>query len=163
MIEILVLALLVASAVNLALMVPGGFVEMRDFSAYSPVVLGALNLFLTLLGLGSLALAWFVFRSLGGHALSAAAGAGYMLVHGLDLGRVFPVSPDPMSRLLAGLEWLGAILGAGLFATGLWAWWTGVGHPSAVPAGIALPALIVGALALVGIVVFATRAAMRRP
>lgn len=163
MIEFVVLVLLVASAVNLALMIPGGLVEMRDFSAYSPLVLGAFNLFLALLGLGSLVLAWFHYSNGGGYAFSAAAGLGYLLVYGLDLGRIFPVSPDPMSRLLASLEWLGAFLGAGLIAAGARASWNETVYSSFALAGIPVPALVVMALAVLCIVIFATRAAMRRP
>ncbi|MEN3752208.1 hypothetical protein ABC733_04255 [Mangrovibacter sp. SLW1] len=37
--------LLILSAINLALMVPGGFVENRHFSGYSVVVLSAFNIF----------------------------------------------------------------------------------------------------------------------
>lgn len=54
MINYIIPALLIVSAVNLALMIPGGFVEMRDFSTYSSLVLGLFNTFLTILGLGSL-------------------------------------------------------------------------------------------------------------
>ena len=54
----LVALLLALSAINLALMIPGGFVETRDFSAYPASVLAAFNIFLTVLGLGSLVLAW---------------------------------------------------------------------------------------------------------
>lgn len=57
-----VVTLLIASAVNLSLMVPGGFVETRDFSAYPAIVLGAFNVLLTVLGLGSLVLAVIVAR-----------------------------------------------------------------------------------------------------
>lgn len=57
-----VVTLLIASAVNLSLMAPGGFVETRDFSAYPAIVLGAFNVLLTVLGLGSLVLAVIVAR-----------------------------------------------------------------------------------------------------
>ena len=58
----LVALLLALSAINLALMIPGGFVETRDFSAYPASVLAAFNIFLTVLGLGSLVLAWLTWR-----------------------------------------------------------------------------------------------------
>lgn len=46
--------LLIVSAVNLTLMVPGGFIESRDFSHISSITLGAFNVFLTTLGMVSL-------------------------------------------------------------------------------------------------------------
>ena len=53
-------ALLFLSAVNLALMIPGGLVETRSFPGYGVATLGAFNVFLTVLGLGSLVLAYRV-------------------------------------------------------------------------------------------------------
>lgn len=38
-------ALLILSAVNLALMIPGGFVENRHFPGYSVTVLSTFNIF----------------------------------------------------------------------------------------------------------------------
>mgnify|MGYP000271173637 CR=1 FL=1 len=58
----LVALLLALSAINLALMIPGGFVETRDFSAYPASVLAAFNIFLTVLGLGSLVIGLAVAR-----------------------------------------------------------------------------------------------------
>lgn len=163
LLHLAVLALLLASATNLALMIPGGFVEMRDFSAYPPLVLGAFNVFLTGLGLGSFALAYLVLRHDTGFGLAAFAGLGYAAVYLLDLGRIFPVSPQPMSRLLTRLEMLGTGLGFALSVAAAWAWRGGAEHKTgaALPS-LPLPVLVVLALAGIGIIAFATRAAMRR-
>ncbi|MXP26695.1 hypothetical protein GRI39_11680 [Altererythrobacter indicus] len=111
--------LLVASALNLSLMIPGGFVETRDFSAYPSIVLGAFNVFLTILGLGSFVLAYSVTKAGKGYNWSVLAGLAFIGVYLLDLGRIFPVTPNPMSALLTTLEWIGTGLGIALAATSL--------------------------------------------
>ena len=151
--------LLLASAINLALMIPGGFVETRDFSAYTTLVLGAFNLFLTVLGLGSFVLAYVVWRRGQGFWLSALAGLGYVAVYQADLQGLFPVTPVPMSALLYLLEWLGTGLGALLFLAGL----IGLRAPERVHSeGGNVPRSILLGLTLagVGIILFATLAAM---
>ncbi|WP_224702246.1 hypothetical protein [Devosia aquimaris] len=156
-----VTALLVASAINLALMVPGGFVETRDFSAYSPLVLGAFNVFLTVLGLGSLVLAYAVFRTGRLAGLVSLAGLGFVAVYLLDLGRIFPVPPEPMSAVLATLEWIGTVLGAALvLAAYLSARHSGASTGDVPAPKPSMPALVgLAAIALV-IVAFATKSAM---
>jgi hypothetical protein len=150
--------LLVASALNLALMIPGGFVETRDFSAYPAIVLGAFNVFLTVLGLGSLVLAYAVTKADRGYGWSALAGIAFVGVYLLDLGRVFPVPPNPMSALLATLEWIGTGLGVALAAASLvlsrraTATSTTSSLPRPVMFGLAIAALV--------IVAFATKSAM---
>ncbi len=151
--------LLVASALNLALMVPGGFVETRDFSAYPAVVLGAFNVFLTVLGLGSLVLAYLIAKTGRGNGWAGLAGLVFVSVYLLDLGRIFPVPPTPMSMLLATLEWIGAglgvcltILSIALRGAASTAASTRPRLPMPVVLGLILVALI--------IVAFATRSAM---
>lgn len=151
--------LLVASAVNLTLMVPGGFVETRDFSAYPAIVLGAFNIFLTVLGLGSFFLAYRVAKAGRGYCWAALAGFAYMAVYLLDLGRIFPVPPNPMSALLATLEWIGTALGTAL-AVAAMTLREAVDAEPAVRTRLPMPALLaLSALAIV-IVAFATRSAM---
>ena len=93
--RLIITTLLVASALNLALMIPGGFVETRDFSAYPSIVLGAFNVFLTVLGLGSLVLAYTITKAGRGHSWSALAGLSFVGVYLLDLGRIFPFQMGP--------------------------------------------------------------------
>ena len=57
-----VAVLLVVSSFLLAILVPGGPIETRSFSHISPLILGSFNTFLTLLGMLSLPLAYFVFN-----------------------------------------------------------------------------------------------------
>lgn len=155
----LVAVLLALSAINLALMIPGGFVETRDFRAYSAAVLAGFNIFLTVLGLGSLLLAWATWRSGVRPLWSWAAAVGFAAVYLLDLLKIFPITPVPMSTLLATLEWLGTalacLLGATLIGTRADATGegtTGKGRPVALAV-----VLVIGGIA---IVVFATISAM---
>ena len=154
-------ALLVASAINLAAMVPGGPIEARDFSAISPVVLGAFNLFLTLLGLGSLLLAYRLSaRRSPSYALATLLGTGYFTVYLLDLAAIFPTSPTPMPLVLWCLEWLGTALAIPLV---ILAWTAPRFAEEAVDAAtVGLTRLGVIALVLVvaAIVGFATKSAM---
>ncbi|MBD8890040.1 hypothetical protein [Roseibium litorale] len=153
------LVLLLASALNLALMIPGGFVETRDFSAYTALILGAFNLFLTVLGLGSFVLAYMVWRQGRGFWLSALAGLGYVAVYQADLQGLFPVTPVPMPALLYLLEWLGTALGALLFLAGL----AGIRTAQTTSgAGEKLPRPVLFGLVFAGgsIILFATLAAM---
>ena len=154
-----VAALLVASAVNLTLMVPGGFVETRDFSAYPALVLGAFNIFLTVLGLGSFILAYVVVKTHRGYGWSALAGLSYVAVYLLDLGRIFPVPPNAMSMLLATLEWIGTALGAALAIAELTCR-DDVGAQTTARARLSVPVLAGLAIVAIVIVAFATKSAM---
>ena len=53
---------LVVSVALLSSLIPGGPVENRDFSHIHPGVLGAFNVFLTTLDMGSVVLAYFAVR-----------------------------------------------------------------------------------------------------
>lgn len=155
-------ALLLASTFNLALMIPGGFVEVRDFSAYPSWILGLFNVFLTVLGLGGLVLAYFVFRQGIGYGLGALLGLAYIVVYLADLKKIFPVSPIPMSRLLAYLEWLGTLLGTLLTGTAVWATLHPSSHEGTMDIRISATTLIVLVAAGLTIVIFATHAATRQ-
>ncbi len=110
-IRISVSVLLAMSAILLAVMVPGGPIESRNFSHISPVVLGAFNTFLTSLGLLSFPLIYLVLRQRrGAYFASALFGLLYLTVYVLDLDRIFPVSPVAMPRALFILEVLGSII-----------------------------------------------------
>lgn len=157
--RLVITALLVASALNLALMVPGGFVETRDFSAYPAMVLGAFNVFLTVLGLGSLVLAYIIIKTGKAYGWAGLAGLAFVAVYLLDLGRIFPVPPNPMSTLLAALEWIGTGLGVALTVSPV------ALRGAANTASLAKPMLpmpIALGLVLVALIIvaFATRSAM---
>tara|TARA_R110002020_G_scaffold10417_7_gene40060 strand:+ start:715 stop:1203 length:489 start_codon:yes stop_codon:yes gene_type:complete len=156
--RLVVTALLVASALNLASMVPGGFVETRDFSAYPSIVLAAFNVFLTVLGLGSLVLAYTITKTGSGYRWSTLAGIGFVGVYLLDLYRIFPVPPNPMSTLLATLEWIGTGLGLALVIASLVVSQRAVAT-SATPS---LPRPVMLGLGLVALIIvaFATKSAM---
>ena len=153
----LVALLLALSAINLALMIPGGFVETRDFSAYPASVLAAFNIFLTVLGLGSLVLAWLTWRG-GVRRVWSTAAVGFAATYLLDLFKIFPVTPVPMSSLLETLEWLGTALAILLATAVLTAGSRDAGgrQGAAIPRGLT----IVMGIAGIGIVIFATIAAM---
>lgn len=107
----IIIALLIASAINLTVMVPGGGIDTRDFSHISPFALSSFNIFLTTLGLVSLFLPYFVFRKYKWSVISSfICGASYFLVYVLDFAHVFPKSPEPMPQLLVLLEALGIVL-----------------------------------------------------
>jgi len=102
------LILLVASFVTL---VPGGPVETRDFSGLGGPVFWGFNAFLIALAVIAIASAWGMLR---GH-IKAAWGAifaswGYVFVVLLDLGHVFPTTPDPIPLLLGLIEILDFML-----------------------------------------------------
>jgi hypothetical protein len=98
-------ALLLMSTVLFWTLVPGGPVETRRFSHYSPFVLCSFNMILTILGLGSLVVVYFCFSG-DKWAFYAAGicGISYLSVYALDLGKIFPVSPDKMSQPLFVIE-----------------------------------------------------------
>ncbi|MCE8418693.1 hypothetical protein LZ190_08235 [Rhodovulum sulfidophilum] len=152
-------ALLVLSTLNLTLMVPGGFVETRNFPGYSVTVLAAFNVFLTLLGLGSLILAYRVLKSGRVGIFPALAGAAFMAVYLLDLATIFPVAAAPMSSTLATMEWIGTFLGLALLAAGGWLAVSQDKRPagsSRLPLGL----LVAMGVVTVVIVTFATLSAM---
>jgi len=103
--------LLVVSSVSLSVLVPGGPIETRSFSHIHPMILGSFNTFLTALSLFSLVLVYFVWKQRHwAFAASAACGLSYFLTYGLDLARLFPVSPDPMPAALLSIEVWGILL-----------------------------------------------------
>lgn len=102
------LLLLVLTFITL---VPGGPVETRSFTALSGAVFWGFNGFLILLGLGALICAIGLLRDSKAAAIGAIAVSwGYIFVVLLDLGHVFPTTPDPIPLLLGAIEILDAIL-----------------------------------------------------
>ena len=99
---------LIVSVALLSSLIPGGPVENRDFSHIHPGILGGFNVFLTVLDLGSLVLAYFAFKQRPwALSLAFAAAVGFFGVYAIDLAQIFPRSPTPMSFALALIEVLG--------------------------------------------------------
>lgn len=104
-------SLLIISAINLTLMIPGGFIESRDFSHISSIILGGFNVFLTTLGMVSLFLVYFIYKKQKWAVYTAfITGVSYFIVYTIDLAKIFPKSPTPMSSTLFYLEILGTII-----------------------------------------------------
>ncbi|GLX78254.1 hypothetical protein tinsulaeT_15940 [Thalassotalea insulae] len=103
---------LILAIITLAWMVPGGPVETRDFSHLAPEVAWSFNIFLTSLMLVAIALVYFMFKKQRwAYQLTGVVGLAFFLVFLLDLAKIFPVSPDPMSTLLFVLEIAGVVFG----------------------------------------------------
>jgi hypothetical protein len=164
-IEYAVAGLLGLSAVLLGVLIPGGPIENRNFSHISPITLGIFNVFLTVLGIGSLALVYFSFVGSEIAFIAAAlCGISYLLVYALDLGKVFPVSPDRMPRALFWIEVVGLILSIPLtFLSLIYLFMPKEGgNVSGISSGAMILVLAVVSSFGVAIVIFATKSAMRQ-
>ncbi|NEO93586.1 MAG: hypothetical protein F6K56_26630 [Moorea sp. SIO3G5] len=107
----LVSGLLVLSFGLLGSLIPGGSIETRSFSHIDTLILGAFNTFLTSLEIVSLLIIYFIFKDLKwAFIVSGLCGISYFIVYALDLGTLFPVSPDPMPQALFVIEVLGMIV-----------------------------------------------------
>ncbi|WP_293120029.1 hypothetical protein [Moorena sp. SIO4G3] len=107
----LVSALLVLSFGLLASLVPGGLIETRSFSHIDPLILGIFNTFLTSLVIVSILIVYFILKDLNwAFIVSGLCAISYFIVYALDLGTLFPVSPDPMPQALFVIELLGMIV-----------------------------------------------------
>lgn len=160
--------LLLLSALMLAVLVPGGPIETRDFSHIEPLVLGAFNAFLTALGLLSLLVPYFILKgSRTAFVISALCGTGYLIVYLLDLARIFPVSPVPMPVALWWIEVAGVLVSIPLIGISIIEAGTSAAYADTTPnvgpfarAHAGLLAML--AVAGICIVVFATYSAMGR-
>ncbi len=104
-------ALLILFSGLLATLVPGGPIETRNFSHINPLILGTFNTFLTSLVIISLLIVYFIFKNMNwAFIASVILGVYYLLVYALDLGTIFPVSPDSMPQTLFAIEILGTIV-----------------------------------------------------
>lgn len=159
-----VIALLIISTVLLGVLVPGGPIEKRSFSHIAPFILGAFNSFLTILGLGSLILAILVFLKYR-WALYAASlsGISYFLVYALDLGKIFPVSPDKMPRALFIIEVIGLMFSIPLAALSfISAHNLQSSNIDFVISGDIIVLITLFTFFGIGIIIFATRSAMKK-
>jgi hypothetical protein len=104
--------LLILLSILLTILVPGGPIEVRDFSSYSPLVLSLFNIFLTTLGIISFLAAYLVIKKKKNSLIfSAIIAIFYLLVYISDLFKIFPISPIAMSQTLFIIETLSTILG----------------------------------------------------
>ncbi|MDD4320959.1 MAG: hypothetical protein PHH31_05340, partial [Acidaminococcaceae bacterium] len=134
-------------------------------SQISLVVLGAFNTFLTTLGMLSILLIYFIFHDRAwAFLLAGLCGFGYFLVYALDLLKIFPISPDPMPHTLYIIEILGLIVSIPLMlyaSKGFNAEGDSQENTTKIPYSkkFILVAVLL-TLASIGIIVFATNAAM---
>lgn len=158
-------SLLVVSAVLLGILIPGGPIENRNFSHISPVVLLIFNTFLTILGIGSMLLAYFSLTSYEISFIAAAiCGISYFTVYVLDLGKIFPVSPDKMPRALLIIEVVGLLLAIPLTLLSLVSIFLLKNDATGfeISSSIVILALVLMIAPGLAIVIFATMSAMRK-
>lgn len=155
----LVAFLLLVSGLMLSSLVPGGPIENRDFSHINLAILLGFNVYLTVLGLGSFVLVFYVARR-GQYAryLSIFAGLSYLIIYGIDLLGIFPKTPSEMNDALLWVEVIGSVLAIPLvyFACQL-EQKAGLSHVAQSQSGLKWALLSTGGI---GIIVFATWSAM---
>lgn len=85
----------------LMILVPGGPIENRDFSALKGVVYWGFNLFLIALGIASFITCYLLLVT---HPYAILIGqiiaVMYFIVYAIDLAGIFPKSPTKMSKTL---------------------------------------------------------------
>ena len=159
-------ALLILSCGLLAVLVPGGPIETRSFSQINPLILTAFNIFLTGLVVISILLVYLMLKNITwAFVLSGLCGLSYSIVYILDLGKIFPTSPDSMPPALLTIEILGAIVSVPLMLVSLRGA-IAIDHPQAPTtvsqaswqnfSYIAVSLVILG----IGIIIFATKSAI---
>jgi len=157
--------LLFLSLVLLGVLVPGGPIETRSFAHINPMILGAFNTFLTSLGMISMLLVYFVLEDRKWTLIvSAICGISYFSVYALDLGGIFPISPDAMPQSLLVIEVMGMVVSLPLmFLSILEA--SRVAGSKHVADSVTVPknfTILIAVLVIAGIsiIIFATRSAM---
>ena len=105
--DIITSLILFLNVTMLSILVPGGPIENRNFDylkAY-PLVYWGFSLFLILLILISLIMCYFLLLGdIWAFEVSMILGILYFMVYILDLGKIFPKSPTPMSKTLMLIE-----------------------------------------------------------
>lgn len=100
----------------LAILVPGGPIENRNFSKLKGVVFWGFNLFLILLGVTSFITCYLLLIS---HPnaifITKIISVLYFIVYIIDLAGIFPKSPTKMSKPLMLFEIINASMAAFLF------------------------------------------------
>lgn len=109
---------LLALLLSFSSLVPGGPVENRDFSHLSPAAFNGFNAFLISLGIVGFVTAYFLWKARPwAHWLAIFVGWAFIVVIALDLGKVFPQSPDTTGFALGLIMILDAILALYLILT----------------------------------------------
>ncbi|MBP0021787.1 MAG: hypothetical protein J7647_30060 [Cyanobacteria bacterium SBLK] len=162
--------LLVLSSVLLSTLIPGGPIETRSFAHIDPIILGSFNIFLTSLNIGSLLLAYFVWQEQRWSFLASAIfGLSYFFTYTLDLGGLFPISPDAMPLALFSIEIAGTAIALPLTIAAAQAMQDSIQTPIDGRNAIAIDStatvkwsilMLILAVLAVAIVIFATRSAM---
>ncbi|SMF92214.1 hypothetical protein SAMN05661091_5725 [Paenibacillus uliginis N3/975] len=100
----------------LAILVPGGPIENRDFSKLKGVVFWGFNLFLILLGITSFIACYLLLIS-HSHAIfiTQIIAVLYFIVYIIDLAGIFPKSPTKMSKPLTLFEIINTSMAVFLF------------------------------------------------
>lgn len=106
-----VLVCLLALLVSFASLVPGGPFENRDFTSIGSTAFDIFNAFLIGLGISGFFSAYFVWKgSRRVYWATIIISWLYIIVVALDLGKVFPVSPDQTGFALGLIMIIDAIL-----------------------------------------------------
>ena len=86
-------------------LIPGGPIENRDFSHLNPLAVWLYNGLLTVLGFGTLVLAFFmILGKRYAFRMGVFVGLAWLILTLFDLLQIFPTSPTPMSFLLFSIE-----------------------------------------------------------
>ncbi|MGM1048888.1 MAG: hypothetical protein ACQEXX_22470 [Bacillota bacterium] len=116
--DIMIMASLVVflNVTLLAILVPGGPIENRDFSKLKGVVFWGFNLFLILLGITSFIACYLLLIS-HPHAIfiTQIIAVLYFIVYIIDLAGIFPKSPTKMSKPLTLFEIINTSMAVFLF------------------------------------------------
>jgi len=100
LIDLILGGIMFANVGLLAVLVPGGPIENRDFSHLGGVVYWGFNTFLSGLILASIAVTYQLLRGEQVAAAGVILSVLYCAVYLLDLGKLFPTSPTTMSKQL---------------------------------------------------------------
>lgn len=100
----------------LAILVPGGPIENRDFNGLRGIVFWGFNVFLITLGITSYITSYLLLIS-NSYALPMGQiiSVLYFIVYSIDLAGIFPKSPTRMSKTLMLIEEVNASLAIFLF------------------------------------------------
>ncbi|MDO6563726.1 hypothetical protein Q4488_10045 [Amphritea sp. 1_MG-2023] len=149
--------LLLMSSAFLISLVPGGPIETRDFSHIQPWVLLSFNVYLTVVGISSMVWGVHALRKSLNPLWSLLSGLSYLIIYGLDLLTLFPVSPTPMNQALWSIEITGLLLSLPLIALSCWQLMSANAAPPRIKMVNGWPiVLLIGAV----VVAYATYSAM---